>query len=48
MDRAGNYDVKWHSTGPQEVNYFPSALELSLTLASGEQYTRLFTLSVGR
>ena len=48
MDRAGNYDVKWHSTGAQEVNYFPSALELSLTLASGEQYTRLFTLSVGR
>lgn len=48
MDRAGNFVAEWRSTGAQDVTYFPSALELSITLASGEQYTRLFTLSVGR
>ena len=48
MDRAGNYVAEWRSTGAQDVTYFPSALELSITLASGEQYTRLFTLLAGR
>ena len=48
MDRAGNFVAEWRSTGAQDVTYLPSALELSITLASGEQYTRLFTLSVGR
>ena len=47
MDRAGNFVAEWRSTGAGGANYFPTALELSITLASGEQYTRLFTLSAG-
>lgn len=48
MDRAGNYAAEWQSTGAENVTYFPAALELSITLSSGVQYTRLFTLSAGR
>lgn len=47
MDRAGNYAAEWQSN-VGDLTYFPSALELSITLSSGEQYTRLFTLSAGR
>ena len=48
MDRAGNFVSEWRSTGAEGATYFPSALELSITLSSGEQYTRLFTLAGGR
>jgi general secretion pathway protein J len=48
MDRAGNYVAEWQSTGAENVTYFPAALELSITLSSGVQYTRLFTLAAGR
>ncbi len=48
MDRAGNLNAEWRSTGAEGKSYFPTALELSITLASGEQYTRLFNLSAGR
>ena len=48
MDRAGNFVSEWRSTGAEGATYFPSALELSITLSSGEQYTRLFTLAAGR
>lgn len=48
MDRAGNLVAEWRSTGAEGKTYLPTALELSITLASGEQYTRLFNLSVGR
>ena len=47
MDRAGNYAAEWQSS-VGDLTYFPAALELSITLTSGEQYTRLFTLSAGR
>ena len=48
MDRAGNLVAEWRSTGVEGKTYLPTALELSITLASGEQYTRLFNLSAGR
>jgi general secretion pathway protein J len=48
MDRAGNLVTDWQSKPVQGTTYFPEALELSITLASGEQYTRMFALSVGR
>ena len=48
MDRAGNLNAEWRSTGAESKTYFPTALELSITLVSGEQYTRLFNLSAGR
>ena len=48
MDKAGNYVAEWRSTGAEGATYFPTALELSITLGSGEQYTRLFTLPAGR
>ena len=48
MDRAGNFVAEWRSTGAGGATYFPTALELSVTLATGEQYTRLFTLAAGR
>ena len=48
MDRAGNFVAEWRSTGAEGATYFPSALELSITLASGEQYNRLFTLAERR
>ncbi len=48
MDRAGNLVAEWRSTGAEGKTYFPTALELSITLASGEQYSRLFNLSAGR
>ena len=48
MDRAGNLVAEWRSTGAEGKTYLPTALELSITLASGEQYTRLFNLSAGR
>ena len=48
MDRAGNLVADWQSKPVQGTTYFPQALELSITLATGEQYTRLFALSVGR
>lgn len=44
MDSAGNFGAAWGSSAPDDVNSFPSALELSITLASGEQYTRLFAI----
>ena len=47
MDRAGNFFAEWRS-GIREKSSLPSALELSITLSSGEQYTRLFTLPAGR
>lgn len=48
MDRAGNFMAEWRSTGAQDMTYLPVAIELSITLASGEQYTRLFNLAAGR
>ena len=48
MDRAGNFVAEWRSTGAGGAAYFPTALELSITLDTGEQYTRLFTLAAGR
>ena len=48
MDRAGNFVSEWRSTGAEGATYFPSALELSITLSSGEKYTRLFPLAAGR
>ena len=48
MDRAGNYVAEWRSTGAEGATYLPAALELSITLASGEQFTRLFALPAGR
>ncbi len=48
MDRAGNLVAEWRSTGAEGKTYLPTALELSITLATGEQYTRLFNLSAGR
>ena len=48
MDRAGNYVAEWRATSTQGVTFFPAALELSITLSSGEQYTRLFTIASGR
>ncbi len=48
MDRTGNFVLDWRSTGAEGLSYFPSALELTVTLQSGEQYTRLFTLAGGR
>jgi general secretion pathway protein J len=47
MDRAGNFIGEWRSSGAAGVSYFPTALELSITLNSGEQYTRLFSLPAG-
>ena len=47
MDRAGNYAAEWQSN-VRDLTYLPAALELSITLSSGEQYTRLFTLPLGR
>lgn len=44
MDRAGNFGAEWRSSGPNGVTSFPSALELSITLSSGEQYMRLFAM----
>jgi general secretion pathway protein J len=48
MDKAGNYAAEWRSTGAEGATYFPTALELSISLSTGEQYTRLFTLPAGR
>ena len=48
MDRAGNLVAEWRSTGAEGKTYLPTALEFSITLATGEQYTRLFNLSAGR
>lgn len=48
MDRAGNFVAEWRSTGAEGATYFPPALELAITLATGEQYTRLFVLPVAR
>jgi general secretion pathway protein J len=48
MDRSGNFFAEWKSNGPQEVATIPTALELAITLASGERYVRLFTLPAGR
>ena len=48
MDRAGNFVAEWRSTGAEGATYFPTALELSITLTTGEQYTRLFALPAGR
>ena len=47
MDPLGNFFAEWRS-GIRDKAYFPSALELSITLSSGEQYTRLFTFPAGR
>ena len=47
LDFSGNFFAEWRS-GIREQSYLPSALELSITLSSGEQYTRLFTLPAGR
>lgn len=48
MDRSGNFFAEWRSNGPQDVATFPTAVELAITLSSGEQYVRLFALPAGR
>lgn len=48
LDTAGNYAADWQTKPVQGTSYFPAALELSITLSTGEQYTRLFTLTAGR
>ena len=47
MDGGGNFSAEWRSSAAENVNSFPWALELSITLATGEQYTRLFAVSAG-
>jgi hypothetical protein len=53
MDRAGNWQNVWRSTpvgaspssGAASVpGAYPAALELTITLASGEQFVRVFAL----
>jgi general secretion pathway protein J len=47
LDRAGNWQNVWRSTSigdGDRPGLFPAALELTLTLANGEQYTRVFAL----
>ncbi|MEO8103411.1 MAG: type II secretion system minor pseudopilin GspJ [Betaproteobacteria bacterium] len=47
MDRAGNWQNVWRSTpvgSTTAPGAYPAALELTLTLASGEQFTRVFAL----
>jgi general secretion pathway protein J len=50
MDRAGNWQNVWRSTpvgGVAAPGAYPAALELAITLASGEQFLRIFALRRG-
>ena len=50
MDRAGNWQNVWRSTvvgGTNAPGAYPGALELTITLASGEQFSRIFALRGG-
>jgi general secretion pathway protein J len=47
LDRAGNWQDVWRSTSVGVASApatYPAALRLNLTLASGEQYVRIFAL----
>ena len=50
MDRAGNWQNVWRSTpvgGSAAAGAYPAALELTITLAGDEQFTRVFALRAG-
>lgn len=53
MDRAGHWQNVWRSTPVGAVasglapGLFPAAIELSITLANGEQFVRVFALRRG-
>ena len=50
MDRGGNWQNVWRSTpvgGAAAPSAYPAALELTITLANGEQFTRVFALRAG-
>ena len=50
MDRAGNWQNVWRSTpvggatAAGTPGAYPAALELTITLDGGEQFTRVFAL----
>ncbi len=54
MDRGGNWQNVWRSTpagGGAQNNVpgaYPAALELTITLSSGEQFTRVFVVRMGQ
>ncbi len=54
MDRGGNWQNVWRSTpagGSTHNNIpgaFPTALELTITLSNGEQFTRVFVVRLGQ
>lgn len=46
LDAALNWQPRWRR--PEQQELFPRAVEVTLTLASGERFTRLFALPYGR